>query len=129
MKLDKQIRQTIGKNCANYINGKCLFAIDSDNRCTYERDYSYLGHRRCVYFEESILPEDKILEAKYWEEVTGDRKIRNDNIDNCERCGEEMIKSHGKQKYCDDCAKQVDKDKARERMRRKRQRDNTKQNW
>ncbi|MBU5445681.1 hypothetical protein, partial [Paenibacillus sp. MSJ-34] len=25
MKLDKQIKQTIGKNCANYINGKPKF--------------------------------------------------------------------------------------------------------
>jgi hypothetical protein len=127
MKLDKQIKNYAKEHCANYINGAdgghCLFVIDGENKCLYERDFPHLGHRRCLYFEKSVLPENKILEMRYWETITEDRNMKNKNIDYCENCGGEMIKNHGKQRYCFVCAKNIDKQKARDRMRRKRERE------
>jgi methionyl-tRNA synthetase len=123
MKIDTQIKNMIGKQCANYLNGHCLFAIDDENKCTYERNYPHLGHRRCIYFEEAVLPADQVLEQRYWETITGDTTTNKQIIDQCDKCGKEIVKTHGKQKYCHTCAKQIDKDKARERMKRKRRRD------
>jgi hypothetical protein len=38
-----------GKFCTSYINGHCLFNIDKENKCMYEREKPHL--RKCVYFE------------------------------------------------------------------------------
>lgn len=62
---------------------------------------------------ENVIVVDDINEAGYvFEEYEGRRFIR------CDVCGKRVPVTNGRNKYCHDCAANVDREKARERMRK-----------
>jgi len=135
MELD--IKRLAVNECANherkfnsFINA-CL--VRQNLKCVF----FFEDHPRCKYFEETVLPLDKRLEALYHadrearaygsqltkqrkrailEETAWVGKVRG----KCERCGEEFPAANNRQKYCPSCRKWVTREQARTRKQKQR---------
>jgi len=67
----------------------------------------------CVWFRKAVLPDNKALYAEIYN--SGD-------VSKCKLCGKKFVKTGNRQKYCTECAKKNDREKAR--LRKQKQRDN-----
>lgn len=92
------------KRCCNYDKGFC-YAIDGE--CAQELTKSLC----CIWFRNAVLPENKALYNEIYN--TGD-------VSKCKMCGKKYVRTGNRQKYCPDCAKKNDKEKARLRKQKQR---------
>jgi len=116
--LNKDIQTHVKDKCATYAgNGRCLL----DRPCPF---FSGDESARCLYFENSVLPEDDKLEARYWSRFG--LSYWRDSIKTCENCGKGYTPNSNRQKYCDDCKTHVKTMQKRKENRRRYQRNKDK---
>lgn len=85
----------IRKTCCNYDNGNCI-ALDDGEECVCPQTISYSV--LCKWFRSAILPADKAL----YNEIMRPRDIRR-----CAVCGKTFYSVSNNAKYCEACAKNV----------------------
>jgi hypothetical protein len=112
----------------------CLTGECPDNKCIYfydsKDDYYFI---RCKYFEECVLPLDKQLEAIYYAKIEAEKnkkqltnkeieeiKIKNKVTIECLKCKKEFKPTSNRQKYCNKCKKDNQKDNQKEWIKNKR---------
>lgn len=124
MKNINRIKKLIKKECACYfaeqgsinnyccsVDGSCLFFMDNDELPS------------CTYFEEGVLPLNKDLEIEYradhnmkvTENIKAKPKVK------CKRCGESFSANSNRQHFCKKCKKVNDRNKAKLRMKKLRE--------
>ncbi|MFB6803428.1 cysteine-rich VLP protein [Peribacillus butanolivorans] len=115
-KLARQAR----KECANYNNGAC--ALQTCGECIVTIPTDTLPGNVCSYFMQHVLPTDLALNEEYLETFPRDYPLRNvkPKLADCQRCGEAYEKQGNAAKYCGDCRKLNERDKARARKRKER---------
>lgn len=118
MNLERKIMRLARTKCASYIDGACAFEPFGFRSCVYERNENKLAYR-CPYFESSVLPSDPVLEQAYKQKSEG--KGTRNNLGDCTKCHVIYVKRSNRQKYCDHCRDIIQRDRAREGMRTKRQ--------
>ena len=101
----KTIKKLIITTCANYIDGKCII---KDLPCPLVYGATYRNHTfqpsefTCDYFEKSVLPANKTLEAEYHGQDTLTKK--------CKGCGKGFNSISNRAIYCGDlCRKSARK--------------------
>ena len=98
----------IRKTCCNYENGNCLL-LDDGEECVCPQSISY--SLICRWFRAAVLPLDESLCAALLH-----RRERK----KCVLCGGWYIPKSNRAKYCPECAKEEERRKTRERVRRHR---------
>ena len=96
-------------DCCNYDGGNCLL-LDDGEECVCPQSISY--SLLCRWFRAAVLPLDAALCA----EITKDR----DEVKRCCECGATFTPKSNRAKYCPECAKEEERRKTRERVRRHR---------
>lgn len=106
--------------CANYNNGAC--PIQRCGECIVAIETDTLPGNVCPYFMQSVLPADPELHAEYAETFPKGHALRKakPKLSDCQRCGEAFEKRGNAAKYCDDCRKLNERDKARARKQKER---------
>jgi hypothetical protein len=118
LSIDKQIKRYARDNCASFKgSSSCLLEPNGCDGCLYFED-KFLGHKRCGYFERSVIPGDPALELAYWQEIAGEAPAM--DVGNCTRCGARYIKGSGAAKYCSGCRVTARRQYESKRMREKR---------
>ena len=107
----RRAKRLIRKECSNYDaeHNEC-FALDEGDGCVCVQSISY--SLLCRYFRDYILPIDEKLMLELLPPV---------NMKRCQICGREYLPKSNNTRFCPDCAKKRIRVKARERMRRNRQ--------
>ncbi|WP_082683460.1 cysteine-rich VLP protein [Fictibacillus sp. FJAT-27399] len=96
--MEQSIKQLVTSSCANYINGKCILL---DRECQLISGGEYRGKKipasdcSCTYFEKSVLPANKTLEAIYY----GKQSVQNKS---CKGCGKGFNSVSNRAVYCGD---------------------------
>ena len=117
-----KVKSMVVNECANYL-GDSFTDTYRKYCCLRDKACIYFEERkdRCRYFEVSVLPINSELEFKYnsaYHLKVDESKLKPKAI--CERCKKQFDANSNRQKYCDFCKKIVQRDKARERMNKKR---------
>ena len=98
----------IRRLCANYDGGNCMPLDDGEGCvCVQMISYSLL----CKYFRTAVLPADREL---YAEIMATDTRKR------CVACGAVFVPRSNRALYCERCAKAIERQRTRERVRRYR---------
>ncbi len=117
------VRRLVIDLCANHsreqsdVRDYCCLEWTQGNRCVLMLETG----ARCGYFERSVLPVDRRLEALYWAErraQAGGYRLTQvqacvalDTLSSpvltCERCGKQFEAASNRQKYCPPCRKAV----------------------
>ena len=107
----RRAKRLIRNECSNYDaeHNEC-FPLDEGDGCVCVQSISY--SLLCRYFRESVLPLDEKLMLELLPSV---------NTKRCQICGREYLPKSNNTRFCPDCAKKRIREKARERMRRNRQ--------
>ncbi|PFO03744.1 conjugal transfer protein [Bacillus sp. AFS076308] len=99
------IKKLITESCANFANGECILL---DRECPLISGGEYRGKKipskdcSCTYFERSVLPANKTLEAEYYGKETLTKK--------CKGCGKGFNSVSNRAVYCGDvCRKSARK--------------------
>ena len=95
-------------DCCNYDGGNCLL-LDDGEECVCPQSISY--SLICRWFRAAVLPLDESLCAALLH-----RRERK----KCVLCGGWYIPKSNRAKYCPECAKEEERRKTRERVRRHR---------
>ena len=95
------------KKCCNYSQGFCT-ALDEGDDCPCVQSFSY--SLICKWFRNAVLPMDPVLE----------RKLRNEALKKCERCGKEIAATSNHTKYCASCKRIRRQELDAERKRKQR---------
>ena len=95
------------KKCCNYYQGMCM-ALDGGDGCPCVQSFSY--SLICKWFRNAVLPLDPVLE----------RKLRNEPLKKCERCGQEIVVTSNHTKFCAECKRIRRRDLDAERKRNQR---------
>ncbi len=96
--MSHSIKQLITKSCANYVDGGCILW---DKPCPLIAGGTYNGKKipasdcSCPYFEKSVLPADKTVEAIYYSKDTVLNK-------SCKACGKGFNSVSNRATYCSD---------------------------
>ncbi len=125
----RRVKRLMAEQCVNHANEQngihdyCCLERTPGYRCAYVVDDA----ARCNYFETSVLPVDRELEALYH----ADRKARADGYDltrlqvaatlepikrppvTCARCGKSFEAASNRQKYCPSCRRAVTNEQKR----------------
>lgn len=91
----KRANALIRKTCCNYDNGNCI-ALDDGEECVCPQTISYSV--LCKWFRSAVLPADKAL----YTEVMQPHDIRR-----CAVCSKAFSSTSNNAKYCEGCAKTV----------------------
>ena len=89
-----RVNKLVRKECCNHDCGNCIMADDGDEHACAQL---MSRHMSCRWFEEAVLPLDPELALQLSEE-------KETPVAYCEICGQEIIKTNNKKKYCDSCA-------------------------
>lgn len=104
----RKAKKLIRKLCANCDHGNCLLLDDGEVCiCPQLISYSLL----CKYFRTAVLPADREL---YAEIMATDTRKR------CVACGAVFVPRSNRALYCERCAKAIERQRTRERVRRYR---------
>ena len=95
-------------DCCNYQDGNCLL-LDDGEECVCPQSISY--SLICRWFRAAVLPLDKELETVLFYRLDAKR---------CTVCGTLFRPGSNRAKYCPECAKEEERRKTRERVRRHR---------
>ena len=120
----KSIRSKLARlarnNCASYNNGSC--PIQRCGECIVAIETETLPGNVCPYFMRSVLPAEPTLHSDYAETFPKGHALRKEKpkLAECKRCGGAFEKRGNAAKYCDDCRKLTDRDKARARKQKER---------
>jgi hypothetical protein len=114
LNLINKIKSLIKKECANY-NYDGDFCFPADYKCRFFDNGITL--KRCKYFEKSVLPINASLECEYRKE--NNMMLPNENLKRC-RCGQFFYPTSNRQKYCDDCKKEIQKQQSLLRKQKQR---------
>lgn len=96
--MSQSIKKLIVSSCANYIDGGCILW---DRSCPLIAGGIYNGKKipaadcSCPYFEKSVLPADKTLEAIYHKTEAVLNKT-------CKGCGKDFAAVSNRAVYCSD---------------------------
>ena len=104
----RRARQLIRRLCANHDGGYCLL-LDDGEECVCPQSISY--SLICRWFRAAVLPLDESLCAALLH-----RRERK----KCVLCGGWYIPKSNRAKYCPECAKEEERRKTCERVRRHR---------
>lgn len=85
----------IRKTCCNYDNGNCI-ALDDGEGCVCPQTISYSV--LCKWFRNAVLPADKALYAEV---------MQSHDVRRCAVCGKAFSFASNNAKYCEWCAKTV----------------------
>ncbi|MGV2443231.1 UNVERIFIED_CONTAM: hypothetical protein FO527_03785 [Bacillus sp. ATCC 13368] len=104
--MEKEIKKLITSTCANFIDGNCILL---DRECPLISGGVYRNKKipasdcSCTYFEKSVLPANKTLEAIYYGKETVLNKT-------CKGCGKGFNSVSNRAVYCSDvCRKSARK--------------------
>lgn len=114
--LKTDIRKLIENECATYGGfGNCLL----DCVCPFFRDDVELP--RCIYFENSVLPADEELKARYWNAFGYSEWGDGPGVKLCESCRRQFQPRSNRQKYCKSCGEEVRRRQRNKQSRRYRE--------
>ncbi|MFC4387748.1 hypothetical protein ACFOZ1_07960 [Gracilibacillus marinus] len=102
----------LSKSCASQQHdGTCVI---TGEQCSVLNDgFPTHQNRRCLYFEQSVLPADNATFKDYFAIMQGD-KVQSVTYDGtCRRCQEEFLKKAKNQLYCASCASYLAKERKR----------------
>jgi hypothetical protein len=106
----------------------CNFELEKTNmRCGYFCD-DLRDTYRCKYFEKCVLPIDKQSEALYYAEreakkdgrelsLREKKEIKESAGKQCLKCNKDFIPTSNRQKYCEKCRKEIQKEQSKIRNR------------
>ncbi|WP_199880717.1 cysteine-rich VLP protein [Bacillus massiliglaciei] len=120
----KSIRSKLGRlarnKCTNYNEGSC--PIQSCGQCVVTIETVTLPGNVCPYFMRHVLPADLSLQSEYAETFPKGHILRKKKpkLSDCKRCGDPFEKRGNAAKYCDDCRRITERDKARARKQKER---------
>lgn len=77
------------------------------------KGFPFHDYRRCLYFENYVLPMDQNLQADYWGIAQGGRVGQSVMLGKCKRCSQEFNKKAKNQVYCNHCKDYLEKEKKR----------------
>src|SRR5690625_1147476 len=111
--LKDDVKNHVADTCSLYAgNGRCHL----DRPCPFFRGAANESLPRCLYYEQSVLPADDKLKARYW--GTFGLTYWGEETKVCNRC--ENTFDPGEQKrrqYCDECRETQRKEQRNRRMR------------
>lgn len=118
--IQSQLARLARKNCANYKDGACELQRCGD--CIVEIATETLPGNVCPYFMKHVLPEEVNLNEQYLEYFPREYPLRKTKkkLSTCLRCGDSFQKQSNSAKYCSDCRKLNERDKARARKQKER---------
>lgn len=122
IKILPKLKKLVNKECASFCksNNKENFCCMIDTTCKFFQDEKI---RQCNYFELGVLPLQPELELEYHKYHDSTQNITNNqkpkSRKKCDKCGKSILAT-GRQKYCDDCQKEVKREQTRNSMRQKR---------
>lgn len=96
------------QECCNNVGGNCLL-LDDGEECICVQSIS--NSLLCRWFRTAVLPLDESLCAAL---------LHQENRKKCIRCGGLYVPKSNRAKYCPDCARQEQRKKTRDRVRRHR---------
>ena len=101
----RRVGALIKKSCCNYAGGQCIVL---DCPCPQLITRSLI----CKWFIQAVLPTDAALHT----ELSGSRG----RAKACAVCGRPFFPRSNRAKYCENCARTVQRQQQREHMRKKR---------
>ncbi|MFJ7509362.1 hypothetical protein ACIQW7_07860 [Peribacillus simplex] len=106
--------------CANFNNGAC--ALKTCGYCIVTIPTDTLPGNVCSYFMKHISPIDLKLNEEYLETFPSDYPLQKTKpkLAKCQRCDRAFEKRGNAAKYCEDCRKLNERDKARARKQKER---------
>lgn len=113
--LNRDVEKHVAKQCATYAGkGQCLI----DRPCPFFENVDN-ERARCFYYENGVLPTDDKLQARYWARF--EHKDEGNKV--CKRCDFRFKATDKREQYCTDCKGKQKREKARDRKRAQRVRE------
>jgi hypothetical protein len=106
--------------CANFKDGAC--ELQRCGQCIVTIPTETLPGNVCPYFMKHVLPDAPKLNDEYLEYFPKDYPLRKTKkkLSTCLRCGDSFQKQSNSAKYCLECRKLNERDKARARKQKSR---------
>jgi len=115
--LKDDVKKHVSDKCSLYAgNGLCHL----DRPCPFFNEGESDNMPRCLYFEQSVLPADDKLNARYWG-TFGLAYWNAKDSKACKRCENAFSPDDKRQQYCDTCRVEQRTEKAKSRKRKQRQ--------
>lgn len=106
----RKISRLVRRECCNCMDGNCLLLDDGETHSCVQLISKY--HIFCNYFKNVVLP----LDNELYQELIGNDYKR------CTVCGSRFYAAARNKRYCESCAERIKRQKAAERKRRQRER-------
>jgi hypothetical protein len=118
--VNTRLKTLARSSCAAFTGSDgCRYQPNGQSRCQWFRDDPQVtpflndGGLRCGYMEKHVLPADKALQTAYW----STDKIRGNS---CKACGLPYVKRSNRQRFCENCAADRKRQRARDGMKKNR---------
>ena len=119
MKLNSRCKKLAKDLCANFFQPEGCYIYENDSiTCIYDLNEP-LKLIRCAWFEQAVLPTESVLEVEYWNTLLGAEGAEK-QIDYCQNCKKEIVKTSVNQKYCEKCAAKKKKQSTRDSVQQSR---------
>jgi hypothetical protein len=118
--IQSKLARLARNECVNYKQGAC--ELQRCGTCIVEIRTDSLPGNVCPYFMKHVLPADIKLNDDYLDTFPREHPLRKTKrkLSTCLRCGDSFQKRSNAAKYCDDCRKLNERDKARARKQKER---------